>query len=1541
MGEQFWSIANSAVFGGTASTVTIGAGGVSIGDGSQFMRFDITGYILDAGANGLNFGTSATDDITLFANHTGAGNTATFTNTVGGGGNLILSAQNGGVANANTFLFNGTSTTGWSGTTTVNAGTTLSVAVSNQALINTDSITLKGGNILLTNTATGSENNINRIKDTAAITSYGSVSISIANTATINRAYSEEIGNVTLHNGQLNIGFTTIQNQASNTQTLTLGGLSRNGTASTIAVSGGGSGAGSISANSFIWTNGVISNTSEGEIVGPWMTSGTASNAQSDWAIYTSADGSKARITSANIAASAQSTWSTTHAASNNYTLNTNTVLNPERGRLTENRNINTLRTTQGDVAVTYNTTTEVITSTGHAFSDGDVVIFRNAVGGLTSGRAYYVIESATNTFRVSTTPGGSAIDLTGTQTGFVTSGVNLNGNTLGTNGILTGSTSVHGIGGVAGSKITLPTISAGNLYMQASASSLWIDVPITNNDPLSDGSGVLTLVKGGSSALILNGTNTYTGGTVINAGSVTFNTTAAAQSGSSRNITFGGSGTLTTPDTSSFATLTINQGAVAAISGNNITFATTTGSGTVVTGSGQSKTLNLGDASTFAGNIALGYAFNNLSLGTSSIQFNKLNDAAGSSIQIFRNGGGTDSGQVGQIALTSDLAPLTFNNRQIQLLPRTSSNPSLADHVLYNNNATAANKWVINTSLLNLNDRNLTAFTLAGGNAGDNAFNGTIGDSTVAAALSLVVQKTGTGKWILGGANTFTGGLVINQGTLSVATLNEANVAGPLGMNNTLQLGGTAIRAKAGNNQGSINAAGANSGTLEYTGGAVTSSRSFFIGDSTAANTGGGTILNNGTGAIVFSAVAFNPTQTGITGTRTMTLGGNNTGNNEIQGIIQDNVASTGKVNFAKSGVGTWILSGANSFTGTTTVSGGGTLILDFGAEDNSKLSNSASLALNGSSLVLRGGSHTEVVGSLSLGNFTGSTILRDQGTAKISLGAMTTGTMSTLMISDSNIAATTTANVNGILPLGRVVVGNHFAANDGTNNIVAYSGYNTATTAGGSSDTAIQELSGGGTMAATLRGYAIRLVNDGESNVLELGSRNLEVVNNSTLLYAGGGNNQYTINGTGSLTSASTDQPFVINTFTGTTLIVNAKIVGRNGNTTGIVKAGEGTLVVGSSNSTNISNGISYIQQGVLRLANDTGLGATTAGTVVQNGAALELANNISVGAEALTITGLGMANGGVLRNYAGINSWGGAITIGAGGARINSDVDSMTLTGGVVTSLFNNVTFGGEGNTSVSNTAISGAGNIIKDGAGKLTLSGSNTYTGSTTVSAGMLAITGTGSINSSSGIMVASGAHFKYNSSTALTTSLTLSAGATLSGSGAVNTALTLSSLDSVLAPGNSPGIQVFGVSQEWESFTYEWELNDWSNQVPGTGGNIDQIQITGGLTLSGTSYALNIFSLDALNAAGLVGANGGNLFTETSKSWTILTTTTGISGFNASTWTLDTAGFLDEEAGSWSLASTGNDLVLSYTVIPEPKAALLGGLGILLLFRRRR
>jgi fibronectin-binding autotransporter adhesin len=72
----------------------------------------------------------------------------------------------------------------------------------------------------------------------------------------------------------------------------------------------------------------------------------------------------------------------------------------------------------------------------------------------------------------------------------------------------------------------------------------------------------------------------------------------------------------------------------------------------------------------------------------------------------------------------------------------------------------------------------------------------------------------------------------------------------------------------------------------------------------------------------------------TGLTGAansqnRTLTLGGNYTGGpNEIQGAIVNNTASIGLVNVEKTDASTWVLSGTNSYTGTTTVSGGTLLI-------------------------------------------------------------------------------------------------------------------------------------------------------------------------------------------------------------------------------------------------------------------------------------------------------------------------------------------------------------------------------------------------------------------------------------------------------------------------------------------------------------------------------------------------------------------------------------------------------------------------------------
>ena len=61
----------------------------------------------------------------------------------------------------------------------------------------------------------------------------------------------------------------------------------------------------------------------------------------------------------------------------------------------------------------------DTITITGHRFEDGDEVIYNvpaspaTAIGGLTDGSTYYVVSKTTNTFKLSATSGGAAIDLT------------------------------------------------------------------------------------------------------------------------------------------------------------------------------------------------------------------------------------------------------------------------------------------------------------------------------------------------------------------------------------------------------------------------------------------------------------------------------------------------------------------------------------------------------------------------------------------------------------------------------------------------------------------------------------------------------------------------------------------------------------------------------------------------------------------------------------------------------------------------------------------------------------------------------------------------------------------------------------------------------------------------------------------------------------------------------------------------------------------------------------------------------------------------
>lgn len=81
--------------------------------------------------------------------------------------------------------------------------------------------------------------------------------------------------------------------------------------------------------------------------------------------------------------------------------------------------------------SVTGVASTDVLTSAAHGYSNGDLVFLSALTGGtgLVSGRPYFVVASATNTFQLALTVGGTAVDFTTDLTvGTVTRSVELSG---------------------------------------------------------------------------------------------------------------------------------------------------------------------------------------------------------------------------------------------------------------------------------------------------------------------------------------------------------------------------------------------------------------------------------------------------------------------------------------------------------------------------------------------------------------------------------------------------------------------------------------------------------------------------------------------------------------------------------------------------------------------------------------------------------------------------------------------------------------------------------------------------------------------------------------------------------------------------------------------------------------------------------------------------------------------------------------------------------------------------------------------------------
>ena len=1055
--------------------------------------------------------------------------------------------------------------------------------------------------------------------------------------------------------------------------------------------------------------------------------------------------------------------------------------------------------------------------------------VIAGATGALTKTGANTLTLSGSNTYGGLTSinagnltiSGGSAIANTGTVTLANTAGVGFNVNSSETIASLQGGGSTGGIVTIAASQ----TLTVEETGSQSFAGALQGSGSLTKS-----GAGTLTLsgsnINSGAVS-VTTGTLALSGANALSSGISSLNATSSTISltdGTGRTYTISNGGLNLSDATVRFeigATsdrLTFTNGA-ATLSGTNTIYLSDIGSfsySSPITLISAASGLNGATWSLNSTAAPTGYSY---SLSSTATELS-LVAVQNSAFYYWKGANGSTWGTANN--WTSDSA----GNTLVAGAPTSNADVVFAATGPSNLSNTLGADYTINSLLVST-----AGVTIAGANTvtasatSSSAYNISATSGTTAISANLAgsgagLTKSGAGTLTLSGANTFAGGVALSAGTLN---LNSATAPG----NGTITITG---------------------GTLDNTSGAsVTLSNNntqSWNGDFTFTGTN---TLNLGSGAVALGASCTVTVSGGILG---------------VGGIISGSGYS-----LTKAGAGTLTLRGANNYTGGTTLSAGTLNINSVSAIG------SGTFTISGGTLNNTSGSSV-TLSTNNVQNWNGDFAFTGTNDLNLGNGAVTMNANRIVTVNGGNltvggaISGTTASFSLTKAGAGTLILG---GANTYTGATTVTGGTLQTSAADRIHDSSAISVSSG---AAFVLGGSETVASIAGAGNYSLGANTLTFGDSSNQTVSGiisGTGGSLVKNGTGSITLSGN------NTYTGGTTILAGTIrIGHdNAWGTGLLQLGESgttiTITIASTDATDrtISNEINPIRgnswnttfgsagTGNLTFGNTTSVWLGSLRTFTVNNSWTSFANAFTGSANGITKAGAGTLI------LLGNNSYTGATTVNAGILQLGnggttgalSTSSAITVNGSLAFNRSDDITQG----THFSTAAIGGAGSLVQNGTGNLTLNAANTYSGGTTLNTGTLVIGHAGAAGSGTITQANATSLLKFDTVGTITNAMSVhnvlaTQSATLSGAITVNNATwdidtgdTLTISGNVSGSGgftkNGGGTLVLSGSNSYNGSTV---INAGTLNVTTANalGSNNTVQINGGTLLVGADDAIN-------------------------------------------------------------------------------------------------